>query len=272
MENNIIKAAQSGQSPFDSIKHFDSQGREFWTGRELMPLLGYAKWQKFEEVIVRSQFACQNSGSNIDKHFDYLPAAVNGRGEGRGSKGADFKLSKYAAYLIAMNGDSRKPEIAAAQTYFAIKTHEAETVIPQQNERIRELELESQIARDRKYILDKSSAIVQLHGAPMLALMLGNSNAVVEIKETITESIVCRDGKSVSFVGKSLAELAKKYGFKTGKEFERWLESVGGSYLVDHGLRVVGADYVQTENLAMVARLFAEYRTNSNRQLLLGEN
>jgi DNA-damage-inducible protein D len=109
-------------SPFDAILRLDGDA-EYWQARELMKLLGYAKWQKFSDAIERAMAACENVGDLKGSHFNHLPGAVSGSGR----TGDDYQLSRHACYLVAMNGDPRKKEIAQAQAYFAIKTREAET-------------------------------------------------------------------------------------------------------------------------------------------------
>lgn len=112
---------QNNSSPFDNIRHIDDQGQEYWIARELMPLLGYSRWNEFKSVIERATFACKNTGNDVEMHFSVLTLKSQGR------PGQDYKLSRYGGYLTAMNGDPRKPEIAAAQSYFVAKTREAET-------------------------------------------------------------------------------------------------------------------------------------------------
>lgn len=114
-----------GASPFDQIRQVDTDGNEYWLARQFQPLLGYTQWRRFEETIERAKLACQNSGYSVDNHFADAGNVVK-RKQGGGSSQSDYKLSRYACYLTAMNGDPRKPEIAAAQTYFALKTREAE--------------------------------------------------------------------------------------------------------------------------------------------------
>jgi len=110
---------------FESIKKIDKNGVEYWQARELMPLLGYEKWQNFEEIISKAVKACINSGQAVDNHFTGFSKMVEiGSGTVREIK--DWKLDRYACYLIAQNGDSKKPEIAMAQTYFAIQTRKQE--------------------------------------------------------------------------------------------------------------------------------------------------
>lgn len=115
----------SGQSPFEAIRRLDARGAgEHWSARDLQPPLGYDTWRRFEDVIDRAKAACANSGRDVTSHFaDAVKDPLPGQ---PGSASADYRLSRYACYLIAMNGDPRKPAIAAAQTYFAVKTREAE--------------------------------------------------------------------------------------------------------------------------------------------------
>lgn len=112
-------------SPFDSIRRVDEQGNEFWFARELMPLLGYSRWDRVPDVIDRAKASCFNSGNPVCEHFSEEARKSGGR------NAQDFKLSRLACYLTAMNGDPRKPEIASAQNYFAVKTREAEVSAPQ---------------------------------------------------------------------------------------------------------------------------------------------
>jgi len=110
---------------FEGIKKFDENGIEYWEARELLPLLGYEKWEKAEEVIARAARACMNSGQDVDNHFHQTGKMVK-IGSNTVRKVRDYKLDRYACYLIAQNGDPNKPEIAIAQTYFAIQTRRQE--------------------------------------------------------------------------------------------------------------------------------------------------
>lgn len=109
-------------SPFDAIKQVNSQGAEFWSARDLMPILGYDRWENFDASIERAKYTALNQGQPVETLFrGVTKKSLLGRPK------ADYELSRYAAYLVAMNGDPRKPEIAAAQSYFAIQTRVAET-------------------------------------------------------------------------------------------------------------------------------------------------
>ena len=110
---------------FENIKHIDDNGNEFWYARELMPLLEYSKWQNFKIVIKKAVSACKNSDINIEYHFTDVSKMIE-IAKGANRKIEDYKLSRYACYLIAQNGDSRKRVIALAQTYFAIQTRKQE--------------------------------------------------------------------------------------------------------------------------------------------------
>jgi len=110
---------------FESIKKVDENGVEYWQARELMPLLGYEKWQNAEEVIGRAARACVNSGQAVDNHFTEFNKMV-GIGSNTVRQLRDWKLDRYACYLVAQNGDSKKIEIAMAQTYFATQTRRQE--------------------------------------------------------------------------------------------------------------------------------------------------
>jgi DNA-damage-inducible protein D len=113
-----------GQS-FENLKQVNDHGAEYWSARELQPLLGYSQWRRFEDAIKRAQLSCEQSGNDPAYHFAGAGKMVE---LGSGSQRAveDFQLSRFACYLIAQNGDPRKPEIAQAQKYFAIQTRRQE--------------------------------------------------------------------------------------------------------------------------------------------------
>ena len=116
----------SNQS-FEDIKHIDENGIEFWYARELQKVLDYKEWRKFENVIQKAIMACKNTGISEVDHFVGADKMVQ-IGSGAERKQKDYKLTRYACYLIAQNGDSRKKVIALAQTYFAIQTRKQEII------------------------------------------------------------------------------------------------------------------------------------------------
>ena len=125
------KALTQIQQSLESIKKVtqDQNPVEFWSARDLMLILGYVKWQKFQEVIEKAKDACRLSDQPVDSHF--LPAPVKSSG---GRPKEDYFLTRYACYLIAQNGDPRKPQIALAQTYFATQTRRQELLVEREKE------------------------------------------------------------------------------------------------------------------------------------------
>ena len=119
-----IKEECSNQT-FEDIKHVDEFGNEFWYAREIMKVLEYSKWENFEKVITKAKKSCKNSGMSTIEHFPDVRKTIK-MPKGAEKIVSDYKLTRYACYLIAQNGDSRKKVIALAQTYFAIQTRKQE--------------------------------------------------------------------------------------------------------------------------------------------------
>jgi len=114
----------AGQS-FESLKKINAHGAQYWSARDLQPLLGYSQWRRFEQAIERAISSCQASGNPPEHHFAGAGKMID-LGKGGQRDVDDYHLSRFACYLIAQNGDPRKPEIANAQKYFAIQTRRQE--------------------------------------------------------------------------------------------------------------------------------------------------
>lgn len=115
------------EQTFESIKHINEYGQEFWYARELQTALEYTEWRNFKKIIDKAKDACATSGNPVGEHFVEVNKS-SPMPNGGVREVEDFMLSRYACYLIVMNGDPRKEVIAVGQTYFAIKTRQQELV------------------------------------------------------------------------------------------------------------------------------------------------
>jgi DNA-damage-inducible protein D len=139
--------AIGGQS-FEDLKRTNNHGADYWSAREIQPLFGYSQWRRFESAVQRAISSCKRSGNAAEHHFASAGKPITG-GKGAVQNVPDFHLSRFACYLIAQNGDSRKPEIALAQKYFAIQTRRQELSDAQARDRER-LELRKQTSEEFK--------------------------------------------------------------------------------------------------------------------------
>ena len=121
----LEKTKQYDNKTFESIKHVDEKGNEYWLARELQEVLQYTEWRKFENVIKKAKKSCENSDMSVINHFGGAAKMVE-IGYNVKKSIQDYKLTRYACYLIAQNADSRKKVVALAQTYFAVQTRKQE--------------------------------------------------------------------------------------------------------------------------------------------------
>lgn len=120
-DDHPVRRNPDADSPFDAIRQVRDDGSEFWSARDLMPLMGYSNWQHFEKPIRRATGTAANQGMDVAALFTRSRKKTGGRPR------EDFELSRYAAYLVAMNGEPNIREVAFAQHYFAVQTRVAET-------------------------------------------------------------------------------------------------------------------------------------------------
>jgi DNA-damage-inducible protein D len=133
---------------FESLKRQNAHGAEYWSARDLQPLLGYSQWRRFEDAIKRAMISCEQSGNKTGHHFAGAGKPITG-GKGAVQVVEDYHLSRFACYLIAQNGDPRKPPIAQAQKYFAIQTRRQE-LSDENAADVERLELRKQAAEEFK--------------------------------------------------------------------------------------------------------------------------
>ena len=143
------------EATFENIRHTNEYGQEFWYARELQQALEYSQWRRFEETIERAKTACLQSENSIEEHFANVGKMVS-IGSGAQREIDDIMLSRYACYLIVMNGDPRKQIIAVGQTYFAVKTRQQELVdnYDQLTEDQKRLAIRDEIKRHNKSLAE----------------------------------------------------------------------------------------------------------------------
>jgi|SRR6266567_1570417 len=143
------------ESPFEKIKHIGDKGNEYWIAREVMPHLEYRKWERFADAIERAMISCKMASNVPSDHFTEVGNVIIA-GKGARLIQKDYHLTRYACYLIAMNGDPRKDTIAKAQAYFAAQTRYAEVV---QKQEIQYTPFFNNLWRDRAILFMKNTKL-----------------------------------------------------------------------------------------------------------------
>lgn len=149
------RLSKQHHATFESIRQLDAQGHEFWLARDLAPLLEYQQWRNFMQVIDKARQACETSERVVTDHFADVSKMVD-IGSGARREVEDFRLSRYACYLIVQNGDPSKPVIANGQTYFALQTRRQElednAKFAQLSEDEKRLAIRNELAEHNKYL------------------------------------------------------------------------------------------------------------------------
>ena len=274
MTSNIVTANQSDSlSPFDSIRRYRDDGSEYWSARELMAVLTYTKWQMFKSVIDTAKENIETVDSNSSRHFLLLEVKSLGR------NAIDFELSRLACYHVALASDSRgKDAVKMAKHYFVVKTREAEIVIPQQNDRLRELELINENMRLEMQRMGLIDSMASLHGLSTTFALLGREGAIVEVEKPTIEVIDDRHNQQTTYKGQTCAQLKdymkKRFGitFKSGADVQRILEEIEckfGVSLLGNMPRSVPTFYIPEENSAKAIEYLRDVK---NWQMLLGQS
>ena len=242
-EKNIAIVRESTIQTLDNIKKITDKGIDFWFGRDLQSLFGYTEWRNFKEgAIAKARMACSSVGGIHYHHFgDVTKMMVMGKGAEREID--DVALTRYACYLIAMNGDPSKPEIAAAQTYFAIQTRKQE-LAEQYNETEDRLKLREELRVGNRE-LNKAAKEVGVqnyaffHDAGYQGLY--NGLRLSEIKQT--KGI---DPKEDLLDCAGRAELAMNYFRVTQAEQKLRREQIKGQKQAEETHNLVGKEVRQT--------------------------
>jgi len=182
-----------GGGSFEGLKQVNEHGAEYWSARDLQSLLGYSQWRRFEDAVKRAMTSCEKSGNECSHHFASAGKMV-GLGSGGQRELNDFHLSRFACYLIAQNGDSRKPQIALAQKYFAIQARRQE-LTDEHSKDLERFELRKQTSEEFKALSGTArNAGVQnvmfgvFHDAGYRGLYNGLGNDAIKARKSIPKS------------------------------------------------------------------------------------
>lgn len=184
-------------SNFEGVAHREDN-IEYWYARDLQKLLGYEDWKNFVRIIEKAKIACLNSGHKVEDHFSDVGKMVS-LGSGSQREVSDIKLTRYACYLIAQNGDPRKDEIAFAQTYFAVQTRKQELIEQRiaEVERLHEREKLSQSEKQLSGILFErgvdSQGFARIRSKGDQALFGGNTTQKMKDKLGVPDSRALAD-------------------------------------------------------------------------------
>ncbi len=216
------------EQTFESIKHINEDGQEYWLARELQPVLEYAQWRRFSDAIERAKLACKNSGYEIDDHFADVGKTID-MPKGAHREIDDVMLSRYACYLIVMNGDPRKEIIAVGQTYFAVKTRQQELI-----------ENYGELTEEQKRLAIRNEMIAHNKSLAEAAQMAG-------IKDAKDYAIFQNMGYQGLYGGLGAKEIHSKKGLKKSQKI---LDYMGSTELAANLFRATQTDEkIRRENI-----------------------
>lgn len=214
---NIMRYSEE---TFESIKHYTDEGIEFWYARELSRVLQYSDWRNFQNAVFKAMEACQNSGNEVSHHFGETTNMINIGKTARREVG-DYALSRYACYLIVMNGDPQKEIIAVGQTYFAVKTRQQELI-----------EDYDQLSEEQKRLAIRNEMIAHNKSLAEAAQMAG----VVDPRDY---AIFQNKGYQGLYGGLGVKEIHAKKGLKKSQKI---LDHMGSTELAANLFRATQTD------------------------------
>ena len=208
------------EQTFESSNHINEYGEEYWLARELQSVLEYAQWRRFSDAIERAKLACKNSGFAIEDHFADVGKMVD-IGSGAEREIDDVMLSRYACYLIVMNGDPRKEVIAVGRTYFAVKTRQQELI-----------DNYEQMSEDQKRLAIRNEMITHNKSLAEAAQMAG-------IEDSRDYAIFQNKGYQGLYGGLGAKEIHARKGLKKS---QRILDHMGSTELAANLFRATQTD------------------------------
>lgn len=208
------------ESLFESIKHVNEYGEEFWYARELQFVLEYTEWRNFTKVIEKAITACDSSGNNSSDHFVEVNKTIEMPKSATKSI-LDYELSRYACYLIVQNGDPRKEVIALGQTYFAVKTRQQELI-----------EHFSDLTEDRKRLAIRNEMIIHNKS-------LAEAAQMAEIEDPRDYAVFQNKGYQGLYGGLGAKEIQARKGLKKSQKI---LDYMGSTELAANLFRATQTD------------------------------
>ncbi|HEU0265810.1 MAG TPA: DNA damage-inducible protein D [Geobacterales bacterium] len=187
---------------FEEYAH-QADGEEFWFARDLMGLLGYAKWENFVKVVDKAKIACQTAGHKVADHFPDVRKTIQ-MPKGAEKEIDDLMLSRYACYLIAQNGDPRKVEIAFAQTYFAVQTRRIELI-------------EKRLAEQERLTARQKLTLSEKELSGLIFERIGDNSGFARIRSK---------GDTALFGGKSTQQMKDRLGVADNRALADFLPTI----------------------------------------------
>ncbi|WP_295052920.1 DNA damage-inducible protein D [uncultured Fibrobacter sp.] len=208
------------QQTFENLKHIDENGNEFWYARELQKALEYTEYGKFLPVIEKAIEACRKTGFDEGNHFAHVSEMVR-IGSGAERKMDSYKLSRYACYLIVMNGDPRKEVIALGQTYFAVKTRQKEI-----SDEV------AQLSEDEKRLAIRDEVTIRNK-------FLASSAKAAGVETPVDYAVFQNRGYQGLYNGLGMKDIHKRKGLKKNEQI---LDHMGATELAANLFRITQTD------------------------------